>query len=73
LPTEEQWEELDTLLKDHPATVMLWEREPMEETARLLAERGITPVVFETAGNRPESGDFFEAMTANGRRLKSAF
>jgi zinc transport system substrate-binding protein len=72
-PSEEQWTELDTLLEGHPAKVMLWEGEPLEETARLLAERGITPVVFETAGNRPESGDFFSAMNANAERLKRAF
>jgi len=73
LPSEEQWAELDALLKEHPAKVMLWEGEPLEETARLLAERGVTPVVFETAGNRPKSGDFFSAMSANAERLQRAF
>ncbi len=73
LPTEEQWAEFDALLREHPAKAMLWEGEPLEETARLLAGRGVTPVVFETAGNRPGSGDFFSAMSANAERLQHAF
>jgi zinc transport system substrate-binding protein len=72
-PSPMGWTEFEQLLDAHPAKVMLWELAPLEETAAQLRERGITPIVFETAGNTPESGDYLQIMQANAERLKNEF
>jgi zinc transport system substrate-binding protein len=71
LPAEEDWAALDAQLKRHPATLMLWEYEPMEATRKQLAERGIQVVVFRPMGNRPDSGDFASQMMANISHLQA--
>lgn len=64
-PTDEQWAELDAMLGEHPAAVMLWEGQPLVETFNALAERGIAVVVFDPAANRPEHGDWLSIMRQN--------
>lgn len=65
-------QELDTLLARHPATLMLWEAKPLEETERLLRDRGITNVVFDPVAQPPSNGDFLTVMHANAERLACA-
>jgi zinc transport system substrate-binding protein len=69
LPSNQDWSELDTLLKQHPATIMLWEDEPLPETRARLKQQGVEVVVFRPMGNRPPEGDFFSEMKANIDRL----
>jgi zinc transport system substrate-binding protein len=64
-PSERQWDELEALLRSHPAGIMLWEAAPLPEVAARLSELGIAVVVFAPLGNRPEAGDFESAMRAN--------
>ncbi len=68
-PDAAGWTELDALLAEHPATVMLWEGEPLAQTAELLARRGVRVAVFDPCGNRPAQGDYLAAMRANAARL----
>lgn len=70
VPDEEALEELKELLKDHPATVMVWEGAPTAESVALLKQMGIDSVVFEPCGNRPEEGDFSLVMEANVKALE---
>lgn len=65
------WDELKTLLLEHPAKVMLWEGEPLPETKARLSEMGIQTVVFDPCGNRPESGDFLSVMKQNLINIQS--
>ena len=44
---------------------MLWEAEPIEPIQKALEERGIQWIVVRHAGNRPDNGDFLDAMRAN--------
>ena len=71
VPGKEAVEELDGILKEHPATVMLWEGEPIEASEALLKEKGIASAVFDPCGNRPESGDFLSVMEANVVNLEA--
>ncbi|MBW2273009.1 MAG: zinc ABC transporter substrate-binding protein [Deltaproteobacteria bacterium] len=71
-PSESDWRELDTLLAQHPARLMLWEAEPLADTRRELEARGLGSVVFSPAGNRLATGDFLEVMQANAARLEQA-
>jgi zinc transport system substrate-binding protein len=66
------WAELEGVLKEHPARWMLWEAEPLEETARRLAELGVRSVVFAPCGNTPDDGDFLTVMNQNVTALAAA-
>ncbi len=67
------WRELRSLLDEHPAGWMLWEAEPLPETAAQLREIGVESVVFDPAGNRPAVGDYLSVMRENARSLQTAF
>ena len=71
VPGKEAVEELDGILKEHAATVMLWEGEPIEASEALLKEKGIASAVFDPCGNRPEAGDFLSVMEANVVNLEA--
>ena len=72
VPDEEGWQALKTMLEEHKAKVMIWEGEPMAETAKRLKELGMEPVVFAPLGNAPAEGDYLSAMRENLTRLKAA-
>lgn len=68
-PSTAAWIELQQVLASHPATIMIWEDEPLPATASRLADAGIRSIVFHTAANRPEQGDYLMVMRANVDRL----
>ena len=68
-PKTRQWIEFQKLLSDHPAELMIWEATPLPEVSDKLAQLEIMSVVFEPAGNRPESVDYFEVMDRNRQQL----
>ena len=70
-PTEEEWRKLEALLMERPASIMLWEAEPSADTTSRLAGLGITAIVFEVSGNRPEAGDYLLAMNGNLERMQA--
>jgi zinc transport system substrate-binding protein len=72
LPDEKSWRALEELLREHPARWMLWEGQPLKETASRLRELGVGIVVFEPCGNRPAAGDYLAIMRENVRRLENA-
>ncbi len=61
-PAEAEWRALESVLKQHPAKLMIWEGEPLPDTKRRLQEFGIKSVVFEPGGNRPGEGDWLDLM-----------
>ncbi|MBW1743747.1 MAG: zinc ABC transporter substrate-binding protein [Deltaproteobacteria bacterium] len=73
VPTDEQWIELQGILKDHPAAWMIWEGEPSPPSAAKLKSMGINSLVFDPCGNVPEQGDFLSVMQQNAENLKAAF
>jgi zinc transport system substrate-binding protein len=72
-PSPAAWRGLQVILEGHPARWMLWEAEPLPETAAQLRELGVESVVFRPAGNRPGSGDYLSVMDANLRELAAAY
>jgi zinc transport system substrate-binding protein len=64
-PDERAWRDLEEMLADHPARAMLWEGEPLAETAARLEALGVAVVLFDPCGNRPEDGDWLTTMTRN--------
>lgn len=70
VPEEAQWRQLQSVLQQHPATIMIWEAEPLEDTRRRLLDLGVESVVFAPGGNRPAEGDWLSLMTAGLAALR---
>ena len=62
VPDEAQWRQLQSILRQHPAKLMIWEGEPLDETRRRLSDMGIESIVFSPGGNRPAEGDWLTLM-----------
>ncbi len=73
VPEPEGWRELQHLLEDHPARWMLWEGDPLAETADKLRELGVESVVFDPCGNRPAAGDYLSIMQSNVANMERIF
>jgi zinc transport system substrate-binding protein len=71
-PGESEWSSLAQLLESRPATLMVWEGEPLPETVRRLSALGITTVVVEPAADAGPGADFLKRQLANVARFKTA-
>ena len=70
-PTEAMWRDLGTTLAEHPARLMLWEGEPLAETAERLAEAGVESRIYTVCATTPSEGDYVDAVTANAAVLEA--
>ena len=73
MPTEEGWSELNAIRKEHPAKIMLWEGEPDKAIVQKLLQQGISSVLFDPCGNRPNEGDWLSVTKMNISLLSKAF
>lgn len=71
-PTNQQWQEFEAMIEDHPASRMLWEDVPLIETSRRLAELNVRVVVFRPLGNQPSAGDYLSVMRDNLQNVKAS-
>ncbi|MCL7962595.1 MAG: metal ABC transporter substrate-binding protein [marine benthic group bacterium] len=72
LPGAAAWSELKRLQEERPATLMLWEAEPMPEVRRQLeSEYGIRSIVFSPCANAPNVDDYMSIMRQNAQRLSA--
>ncbi len=54
--------------------MLLWEKEPLSETAARLRDVGITVAVFDPCANRPGSGNYYlTEMETSFASLEEAF
>ena len=70
MPSNQQWAELDQLLKQSGTNIMLWEGAPDPGIREELLKRDIQIAVFDPCGNRPETGDFLSVMQRNVDNLR---
>lgn len=70
-PTTSAWIAMQQIRATHPATIMIWEDEPLMPTAQRLSDAGITSVPFQPVANRPDQGDYLSVMRENAERLES--
>ncbi len=70
-PDGHAWEHLEEKLQTHPAKWMVWEGEPLQSTVDALAERGISSIVFDPCGNRPDEGNYLSVMAGNAVALEN--
>ncbi len=69
-PGAREWEELEQATQDFPATVFVWEAEPLPASQAELSKRGITSLIFCPAATLPPSGlAWREEMWRNLERL----
>jgi zinc transport system substrate-binding protein len=73
IPNNEQWMELQAILKNHPSKWMIWEGAPNPAVVAKLESLGIASLVFDPCGNVPDHGDLMSVMQQNVENLKSAF
>jgi len=72
-PSYMQWQELQKVLVDHKAEVMLWEGTPMAQTEATLKSMGVASIVFDPCGNRSVNGDFLEVIQRNVENLAKVY
>ena len=72
MPEEADWDQLQAVLRQHPAKIMIWEADPLPETRRRLAELGIESEVFRPGGNRPATGDWLALLRRGITLLEDA-
>jgi zinc transport system substrate-binding protein len=65
--------ELNRIIKEHPAKWIIWEENPMKQSAERLKAIGVDSLVFNPCGNTPDQGDFLSVMRKNVENLKPAF
>ena len=70
MPTTSQWKDLQKLINEHQARVMIWEDDPIEEIKSKLDEMNIKIAVFSPCANNPEAGDFMDLMNENLNQLE---
>jgi len=71
-PSTGGWRDLAELMQGHAADWMLWEAAPLDEvSARLASDFAVGSVVFAPCGNRPDSGDYLDAMRSNVEALEA--
>jgi zinc transport system substrate-binding protein len=72
VPATGGWRDLAALMPGHAAAWMLWEAAPLDEvSARLASDFAVGSVVFAPCGNRPDSGDYLDAMRSNVEALEA--
>lgn len=64
-PTEDQWAELDKLLKERAAQWMIWEQAPLAKTRQRLQDLKVNVIEFVPCGNVPSTGDYLKVMKRN--------
>jgi zinc transport system substrate-binding protein len=72
-PGVNAWNHLQEISKEHPSKWMIWEDDPLAESAQQLKALGINSLVFAPCMNRPGTGDFIDVMRRNIENLQSVF
>ena len=68
-PTDQQWQEFKSMMKDHPSKWMIWEGDPLPETIDALSAMQIQSVTFDPCGAGPSELDFIHSMQKNIENL----
>lgn len=71
-PDAAQLVDLDALIIETDAQFLLWEDQPIDTAATLVAERGLTNLVFKTGNNAQPNDDFIALMEQGLADLRQA-
>ena len=64
LPDEAQWQDLQDMVAETGASLLIWEAEPPQEAKERAAGMGLASIVFAPLATGPASGDFASVMRA---------
>jgi zinc transport system substrate-binding protein len=70
VPSAHALEDLQDILVEHPARLMIWDGEPDARSVEVLASIGLASVVFDPCGNVPQGGDLLTVMQRNLRDIE---
>ena len=73
MPSNEQWNALEVVLKDHPAEFMIWPSEPNPEIAKRLQEMNISSVVYDPTGIANPEENLLVKMKAGTKGLAEVY
>jgi zinc transport system substrate-binding protein len=73
IPSAKMWDELASLLEQHPAKWMIWEGKPVAQNVDRLSELGLQSTVFDPCGNTSEKGDYLTIMQQNIENVRQVF
>ncbi len=68
-PTTADWIAMHQIFAKHPASIMVWEDEPLLSTAQRLSDAGIKSIIFHTVANKSDQGNFISVMRENAERF----
>ncbi|MDG2123088.1 MAG: zinc ABC transporter substrate-binding protein [Verrucomicrobiales bacterium] len=72
-PSEAQLLEIQVVLQDHPAKIILWKSSPLPATAALLKDQfGLTSLTFSPCESPPPEGDYLSSMQQSISTLTGA-
>jgi zinc transport system substrate-binding protein len=71
-PGESEWSSIVALLETQPATLMIWEAEPLPDIASRLDAMGVSVLVVEPAADVDPDATYLERQRANVARLSTA-
>jgi len=70
-PGLKEWVDFQNQLLDHPASLMIWEAQPLPLMIDRLQQQSLRSVIFNPVANRPANGDYFTAMNTNLEQLET--
>ncbi len=72
-PSAEQWTQLKSIIREHPAKWMIWEGTPNPDSVDQLKSMGVNSLVIDPCANIPDQADFLTVMKQNVENLGIAF
>ncbi len=73
MPDEAMWQELNQLIRDHPAKWVIWEGVPLPGIVTRLEALGIQSVVFDPCAGTLSEKDFLAIMKINRQSLRIVY
>lgn len=71
IPTDAQMADLKSILANHPAKVMVWEGKPAAGSSERVSSLGLTSIVFDPCGNKPEQGDWLSTLKTDVSEIEA--
>lgn len=72
-PSDAQWLEFESILKNHNARWMVWEGSPNSLSVSRLNAKGVSSVTINPSATQPVAGDFLSEMKKNVAEFKKVY
>jgi zinc transport system substrate-binding protein len=65
MPGNEEWDNLQHIVANHKASMMIWEGQPSDEIKAKVKDIQLPYTVFNPCANKPDKGDFMDVRNQN--------